>query len=178
LAITKEKKQEVVKQYEEWLANSQGMIVSEYVGLSVKDLDALRKSIRETGGEFHILKNTLAKIAFDNAKIAYNEETFVKSTAVGFAFEDPPALAKAIVDFSKENDSLKVKSGYLNGEMLSADEVKALASLPSLPVLRAQLLSTILAPATQIARVLAEPGRQIAAVLKAYSEKESSPEAA
>ena len=178
MAITKSKKKEVVKQYEEWLQNSQGLIVTEYTGLNMKEMDALRSKIREAGGEFHILKNTLAKIAFTNANYPFDDDLFVNSTAVGFAFEDPPALAKAFMDFAKETDFLKVKCGYLNNEILSADEVKALANLPSLPVLRAQMLSTIMAPATKLARILAEPGRQIAAVIKSFSEKEAAPETA
>ncbi|MCD6401815.1 MAG: 50S ribosomal protein L10 [Anaerolineales bacterium] len=177
MAITKQQKKELIEQYEEWINKSQGLIVTEYIGLSMNDMDDLRKRVREAGGEYHILKNTLAKIAFDNVKLQYNPENFIKTTAVGFAFEDPPALAKAMMGFAKESDFLKVKCGYLNGELISPAEVKALADLPPLPVLRAHLLRTILAPATQLARILSEPGRQIAAVIKAYSEKDTASEA-
>ena len=111
------------------------------------------------------------------AEVPFDEETFTGSTAIGFAFADAPALAKAMTDFSKESEFLKVKAGSLDNRMMSAAEVKALADMPPLPVMRATLLSTILAPASQLVRTLAEPGRQVAAVVKAYSERDAAPEA-
>lgn len=178
MAISREKKEQIIKQYEAWLNNSQSTIVAEYTGLNMHDFDELRSKVREAGGEFHVMKNTLAKIAFKNTGVEFSDEIFTGSTAVAFAFEDPPALAKAIVDFAKRNEFLKVKCGYLGKQQVSAAEVTALAELPPLPVLRAQLLGTLMAPATKLARILAEPGRQIASVLKAYSEKDAAPEAA
>ena len=178
MANTKEQKREIVTQYGEWLERSDAFVVTEYTGLTVKDMDALRSKIREAGGEFHVVKNTLVKLALKDAEINIEEEHFLGSTAIGFAFEDPPALAKAITDFAKESDFVKVKVGYLEKQMMSAAEVKALADLPPLPVMRATLLSTILAPASQLVRTLVEPGRQVAAVMKAYSERDAAPEAA
>jgi large subunit ribosomal protein L10 len=178
LAISKEKKREVVAQYQDWMEQSQAMVVTEYVGLTVKDLDDLRAKIREAGGEFHIVKNTLVKLALENVDLPIEDQLFLGSTAIGFAFEDPPALAKAISDFSKETDFLKVKCGYLDKRMMAPEEVKALANMPPLPVMRATLLSTLLTPASQLARTFAEPGRQVAAVLKAFSEQSTAAEAA
>ncbi len=178
MANTKEQKRELVARYGEWLERSDAFVVTEYTGLTVKDMDALRSKIREAGGEFHVVKNTLVKLALKDAEVDFEEEHFLGSTAIGFAFDDPPALAKAITDFAKESDFVKVKVGYLEKQMMSATEVKALADLPPLPVMRATLLSTILAPASQLVRTLAEPGRQVAAVMKAYSERDAAPEAA
>lgn len=170
LAITKERKEELVVLYGEWLKQSQATILAEYSGLSMKDIDALRARIREVGGEFHIVKNTLGKLAFEKAGLSLPENFFTGSTAIGFAFKDAPALAKAMTDFARTNAALKVKGGYLNNQPMSAEGVKSLADLPPLPVLRAQLLGTILAPASKLVRTLAEPGRQVAAVIKAYTE--------
>ena len=178
MAITKNQKRELVAKYGEWLERSEAFVLAEYTGMSMKDMDALRAKIREVGGEFHVVKNTLAKLALKEAEIEFDEDHFLSSTAIGFAFEDPPALAKAITDFAQESNFLKVKVGYLDKQMMSAADVKALADLPPLPVMRATLLSTILAPASQLVRTLAEPGRQVAAVLKAYSERDAAPEAA
>ena len=80
-------------------------------------------------------------------------------------------------DFAKDKDFLKVKCGYLEQQSISPAEVQALADLPPLPVVRAALLGTLMAPANQLARVLSEPGRQIAAVLNAYTDKEAAAEA-
>ena len=178
MAITKEQKKELVKQYGDWLERSESWVIAEYTGMTMKDMDTLRSSVREAGGEFHVVKNTLVKRAFKNAGIDFEEEHFLGSTAIGFAFEDPPALAKAINEFAKESKFLNIKVGYLDKQMMSVAEVKALATLPPPPVMRATLLSTIMAPASQLVRTLAEPGRQVAAVLKAFSEKDAAPEAA
>ena len=172
LAVSKERKKEIVATYQDWLGNSQAVFLAEYIGLSVNDMDTLRDKVREVGGEFHVIKNTLGKIAFEDSGYEVPEDLFQGSTAAGFAFEDAPAMAKALADFSKSVGFLQFKGGYLEKNMLSVEEIKALASLPPLPVVQAQLLSTIMAPATQLARVLAEPARQIAAVLQAFADLE------
>ncbi len=177
MAISKKRKNEIVAQYGEWIAESKAMIVAEYIGLSVNDLDQLRRKVREAGGEFHIVKNTLGKRAFDAAGLKYAAKMFVETTAIGFAFEDAPGLAKAMTDFAKDKEFLKVKCGYLEQQSISPAEVQALADLPPLPVMRGTLLGTIMAPANQLARVLSEPSRQIAAVLNAYAEKGAVTEA-
>jgi large subunit ribosomal protein L10 len=175
LAVSKERKKEIVTTYQDWLGNSQAVFLAEYIGLTVKDMDDLRDKVREVGGEFHIIKNTLGKLAFEGAGYDVPPEYFLGSTAAGFAFEDAPAMAKAMADFSKSVQFLKFKGGYLETNILSAEEIKALAALPPLPVLRAQLLGTLMAPANQLVRTLAEPGRQMAAVLQAFVDAEAAP---
>ena len=172
MAITKERKQEMVDEYVDWLDRSRALIVTDYKGLSMKDLDNLRARMREVGGEFHIVKNTLSKIAFERAGWKVGEGYFDGATAIGLAFEDAPATAKALAEFARGSDFLTIRGGYLDKAMLTADEVKALAELPPLPEMRAKLLGTILAPASQLARVLAEPGRQLAAVIQAYVDQQ------
>jgi large subunit ribosomal protein L10 len=177
LAISKERKKEIVAEYQEWLDKSQAVIMTNYIGLTMKDMDALRKKVREAGGEFHILKNTLGKLAVENAGLPLVEDHFEATTAAGFAFEDGPALAKAMTDFAKEVEFLKIKGGYLESQPVSSAEIIALAELPPLPVMRAQLLSMMMAPANQLARTLAEPARQLATVLQSYADQDA-PEAA
>jgi large subunit ribosomal protein L10 len=174
LAVSKEGKKEIVATYQDWLDKSQAVFLAEYFGLTVKDMDALRDRVREVGGEFHIVKNTLGKLAFEGAGYEVPQEFFLGSTAAGFAFEDAPALAKALSSYAKEVGFLKIKGGYLEEQVLSAEEIKALANLPPLPVVQAQLLGTLMAPASQLARILVEPARQIASVFKAYAESEAS----
>ena len=178
MAITKQRKEELVAQYVDWMNQSQAIVLTEYTGLSMKDIDELRSSIRDVGGEFHIVKNTLGKVAFDQVGLEYSEDLLVGSTAAAFAFEDAPGLAKALMDFVKETDFIKIKAGYLEGNFLGADEIKSLAALPPLPVMRAQLLGLLMAPASKLARTLAEPARQVATVLQAYADKDSDPEPA
>ena len=84
-------------------------------------------------------------------------------------------MAKIITDYARTSEFVKIKGGYLGREFMSADQVKALAELPPLPVMRAQLLGMLSAPASKLVRTLAEPARQVAAVLKAYAEKDAAP---
>jgi large subunit ribosomal protein L10 len=174
LAISKQQKNELVSQYAEWINRSKALILAEYTGLSMKQIDDLRAKTREAGGEFHIVKNTLGKVAFESTGMPLHEKFLEGSTAIAFAFKDAPGLAKTLTDFARTSDFLKIKGGYLEKQALSPDQVKALADLPPLPVMRAQLLGVLLAPASKLARTLAEPARQVAAALKAYAEKDIS----
>ncbi len=176
MAFSKEEKQKIVTQYEEWLRNSRAVVFMDYKKMNMKTINNLRAKAREVGGELHVAKNTLLTLALKQAD--YKGVTQPEgSTLCAFAFEDAPALAKVIQDAVKETkeEIFKVKMGYLTGQPISANQVKALADLPPLPVMRATLLGTILAPASKLVRTVAEPARQVAAVIKAYSEKEGAP---
>jgi large subunit ribosomal protein L10 len=173
LAISKQRKNEVLAQYQDWLKQSQAVILVEYTGSKMKVLDALRAKIRDSGGEFHIVKNTLAKRAFVESGMNLPDNAFEKSTAVSFAFSDPASTAKALADAIKGNEFVKVKAGFLAGQALNPAQVKALADMPPLPVMRAQLLGVLQAPAGKLVRTIAEPARGLAAVVKAFSENAS-----
>lgn len=174
LAISKQRKDELVAQYAKWAAQSQAMIFTEYTGLNMKQMDDLRRKVREAGGEFHIVKNTLGKVAFEAAGLPVSEAVVQGSSAIAFAFTDAPAMAKTITEFARTSGFVKVKGGYLEKRPITANDVKALAELPPLPVMRAQLLGVIMAPASKLVRTLAEPARQVAAVLKAYADRDAS----
>lgn len=170
MAHTRERKEDLVAQYEEWLKTSRAVFLTEYTGLDMPAIDALRSRIREAGGEFHILKNTLGKLAFDAAGLDVPEDYLAGSTAIGIAFDDPPAVAKALADFSEANEAIKIKGGFLAGDHMQMAQVIRLATLPPLPVVRGQFLALLMTPATQLTRLLAEPGRQLAQVIKAYAD--------
>jgi large subunit ribosomal protein L10 len=164
----------MVDEYARWIQRSRAVIVTEYTGMTMPQFDVLRAKIREAGGEFHVVKNTLGKIAIEKNGMKVRDEYFEGSTAIGFAFEDAPALAKIMTDYTKTVETLKIKGGYLGASAMTPAQVKALADLPPLPVVRAQLLGVLLAPASKLARTIAEPGRQIASVLKAYADKDNT----
>jgi large subunit ribosomal protein L10 len=178
LAITKERKNQLIQQYGEWLNKSQVQVVTTYAGLSMKDVDLLRSKLREVGGEFHIVKNTLVKLAFQQAGMPLPEEYFEESSAVAFTVEDAPAFAKVLTDFTRTSEFVKVKGGYLDKKPIPATGVKALADMPPLPVMRALLLGMLLAPASKLVRTLAEPARGLAAVIQAHAEPEAASPAA
>jgi large subunit ribosomal protein L10 len=171
LAVSKERKEEVLAMYADWMKKSQAVILVEYTGVSMKALDGIRAKIRESGGEFHVVKNTLARRVFADQGMTIPQEYLVKSTAVSFAFSDPASTAKALTEATKGNEFVKVKGGFMAGQALSAAQVKALADMPPLPVVRAQLLGVLQAPAGKLVRTIAEPARGLAAVIKAFSEK-------
>ena len=170
MAFTKKQKEAMVVKYEGWLEKSQAVFVMSYSGLTNKEVEAIRRAMRESGGEAHVVKNTLIKRALN--KQGYEvDEVMTETSLTGFAFNDPAGTAKVMADAAKEHgEKLQFKLGYLDKAELSAEEIKALAKLPPLPVMRAQILGTILAPASKLVRVINEPGSQVARVLKAYSE--------
>lgn len=174
MAISKNHKEELVEQYKKWVEESDAMVLAHYHRLSVKDISDLRKNIRESGGEFHVIKNRLAKRAFEESGRKWQDGVFTGPTALGISYENPTGLAKALKNFAKEHGTIEIKSGYLAERMVTADEINAMADLPSMAEMQAILLSTILAPASYLARILAEPARQVAAVIKAYSEQETA----
>ena len=171
MAITKQRKEEMLVQYQEWIQKSQAVIVVEYTGAKMKDMDAIRARVRDAGGEFHVMKNTLAKRAFEASGMAVPAGMLAKSTAVSFAFSDVASIAKALNEATKGLDFVKVKGGFMGPQTLSLAQVKALADLPTLPVARARLLGMLQAPAGTLVRTIIEPARSLAAVFKAYADK-------
>ncbi len=169
MAFTKQHKQELVATYEKWLKDSKAAYVLSYQKMAMKDIDALRSEARELGGEFHVVKNTLMNIAIKNCGF---EDTglFDNTSLVALAFTDAASVAK-VVEKAGASDQFEIKGGYLDGAPVNAASVAMLAKLPALPQMRAQLLALIQTPATKLVRTLMEPARQVAAVVKAYSEK-------
>ena len=170
MALSRERKEELVAQYEAWLKEGKALILTEYTGLKMPQMDDLRAKARDAGAEFHVVKNRLGKRVFEAAGYDVPDELFIGSTAFGVAFQDAPGIAKVIKDFGKDNPVVKIKAGFMDGKLLSAADVIALAELPPLPVVRGQLLGVINAPASKLARTLAEPGRSLSQVIKAHAD--------
>lgn len=171
MAISKQRKEEVQAQYADWVKRSQAVILVEYSGSNMKSINAIRSKIRESGGEFHVVKNTLARRVLADHGMEFPKDFLVKSTAISFAFTDPASTAKALTEAMKGNEFVKVKGGLLSGRSLNPAQVKALAEMPPLPVMRATLLGVLQAPAGKLVRTIAEPARGLAGVVKAFSEK-------
>lgn len=170
MAFTKKQKGAMTTQYEEWLQKSQAVYALNYVSMNMKAIDDFRAKVRDAGGEAHLVKNTLFVRALKAQ--GFPEAPFFEGTSlVGFAFNDAAALAKTFTDATKGSETVKVKGGFLGKELISDKQVKALADLPALPVMRATLLGVLNAPASKLVRTLAEPARSLAAVVKAHSEK-------
>ena len=171
MAISKERKEQVLARYDDWVKRSEAVILVEYTGAKMKALDAIRAKVRETGGEFHIVKNTLARRVLADNGMEFPKDLLVKSTAISFAFKDPASTAKALTESLKGNEFVKVKGGLMAGKSLNPAQVKMLSEMPPLPVMRATLLGVLQAPASKLVRTLAEPARGLAAVIKAHAEQ-------
>ena len=169
MAFTKQEKSDILARYESWLKNSQAVFVLEYSKMTMKDVDTLRAKVRDAGGQLHVVKNTLMGLALKNVGI--QSKTLQGTCLCGFAMTDAPALAKVFADATKNSEILKLKLGFLSGQEITAASIKSLAEMPPLPVMRSLILGVLNAPASKLVRTLAEPARQIAAVVKAYSEQ-------
>jgi ribosomal protein L10 len=109
LAISKERKNELIQEYIKWAGQSQAMYLTEYRGLSMKQIDDLRSRVRAVGGEFHIVKNTLSKVAFEEAGLEAPDRLLVGSTAVLFAFTSAPDTAKVLTEVARGSEFVKIK---------------------------------------------------------------------
>jgi len=182
LAISRERKEELIQQYVERLNQSQGVILADYRGLRVVEMEQLRRAARESGGVLQVVKNRLLKRALAEAGLSLPDEWLQGPTLVAFCTDEMPATAKAMVDFAKDVPALVIKGGLLEGAILSDEQVKDLAHLPSREVLLSQVLGTINAPASQVAGVVASGIRQVLNLLQAYVDKleggASAPQAA
>lgn len=176
MAFSKDDKSKKMAQYTKWLEKSQGVFMMEYSKMDMKVIDGIRAKVREAGGEAHLVKNTLIKKTLEENGYPFEGE-LAGATLVGFAFDDPAAVAKTVNEiiksYSKDN-GFKIKGGYLDKSVLDSAEIAKLGNLPSLSVMRAMLLGTIMAPASQLVRTINEPGRSLAAVVQAMLEKNGS----
>jgi len=170
LAISKERKDGLVSQYKELIEDSRAIILTEYGGMSVKDIQNLRAKIREVDGQFLVTKNTLLMLALEETGRPNPDDLFTGQLATSFALGETPSLAKALVDYAKSNDNLKIVGGIMEQDVLTKSQVEALASLPSLEQLRAQLLGLFGTPARNIASTIASGVRQVVNVVDAYAK--------
>jgi large subunit ribosomal protein L10 len=171
LALSKERKNELVAQYIEQLERGQGIILTDYKGLDVSEMSRIRNALRPIGGQFQVVKNRLLLLALKEVGVSLPDEWLVEPTAVGFCYDEVPAAAKILVDTAKETKVLRIKGGWMGAAPLSADQVSDIADLPSREVLLAQALGVINAPASQVVGVIASGIRQIVNVVQAYVEK-------
>ena len=154
MSLNRNEKQAVVTEVAAQAARSQTLALAEYRGLTVAQLDQLRRQAREKGVYLHVLKNTLARRAVAGTPFECAAETMAGPLIYGFS-EDAVAAAKVLADFAKGNDKLVIKAGAFDGKALDANGVKALAAIPSKEVLLSQLLGLMQSPVSRMARVLA-----------------------
>lgn len=168
--MNREQKQELVSELHQLFGEVSTVVVAHYSGLTVTEMENLRKQMRAAGASFRVTKNRLTRLALDGTKFDSVGDLLTGPTGIAVS-ADPVAAAKAMVDFAKTNPKLVILGGNMNGSALNSDGVKALATMPSLDELRAKLVGMIQTPGTRIATVLSQPGAGLARVLNAYATK-------
>jgi large subunit ribosomal protein L10 len=161
----------VVEEVQRRLHDADGAILTEYRGLKVKDLATLRRSLRTSGGEYKIYKNTLVRLAAQGSGLADLESLLVGPTAIAFVDGDPAAVAKALRDYARTNPLLVLKGSVLGSKILTAEETAALAELPSREVLLARFAGLLAAPMQQLAGLMQALPRNFAYGLAALRDK-------
>ncbi len=164
----------VVEEVRDRLAGADAAILTEYRGLSVKELATLRRSLRDAGGEYRVYKNTLVRFAARDLGLDDLESLLVGPTAIAFVQGDAVAVAKALRDFGRTHPALVVKGGLLGDRALSAADAGALADVPPREVLLARLAGGLAAPMVKFAGLLQALPRNFAYGLKALLEQRSS----
>ena len=160
--MNREEKTQLLAELNELFNTAETIVVSHYKGLTVEEVSQLRDNIRKVGAGFRVTKNRITRLALKGTKFEALSELFVGPTAIAFA-NDPISACKACVEFAKTNEKLLVIGGAMGTGVLSVDEIKRLASIPSMDELRAKIIGLLQAPGSQLARVT-----------KAYSEKEAA----
>jgi large subunit ribosomal protein L10 len=175
--VNKKQRQESVASLSEKISVSTAGFLVDFQGLNVEASNKLRKQIRTAGSELKVTKNTLLRIASQNTNFALLNESFSGPTGVVFIKDNPVPVIKIITKFIKDNPTLpvKIKGGLLNKKLLSAQEIDALANLPSREVLLGQLVGLLAAPARGLVSVLAEIPRKFLRVLSAIADAKQKP---
>ena len=149
--------------------DSSSVIVTHYSGLTVDEVEDLRKEMRNNGAKFKVTKNRLAKLALEGSQFKEISDLFSGPTAIAYS-EDPVTPAKVAVSFEKKLENFKIVGGGYDGKKIDLTKINFLATLPSIDELRGKLIGLILAPAQKIASVVKEPGGQLARLISAQSK--------
>ena len=168
--MNREEKQELITSLNAALAGQTFIAVTHNNGLTVAEVQALRKQMREAGASFRVAKNRLARLALAGTKFENLTDLFRGPTGIAYS-KDPVAAAKVASKFAKDNKKFVILGGNLDGQKMDVAAVETLAKLPSLNELRGKIVGLIQAPATKIAGILAAPGAQLARVLAARAKQ-------
>ena len=172
MPLSRATKKEILSGYDEAMASAEHAFVIGFKGITVNQVTELRSRVRKSGGQYVVIKNTLARLAVAGKPLEQVREHFVGPTAVVYSKSDPVSLAKVLTEFAKDAPVIEFKAGLVEGQAIAANQVKEIASLPSRNELIAKLLFLLQSPITRFVRVLAASGPQrLAIVLDQVAKK-------
>ena len=172
--MNKNSKEQLVAELASKLADAKASFLADYRGLDVEQVNNLRGELRKAGVEYQVVKNTLLKLAARNTGAACLEPHLQGPTAIAIAGDDPVAPAKVLAGFAKAHDKFELKAGALDGKLLSIEDIKALAELPSREELLAKMLGSMGAPVSNFVGVLAAVPRSLVQVLSAIQDQKAA----
>jgi large subunit ribosomal protein L10 len=173
MPLSKTDKEQLVSTYSEGLAEAPHAFLLSYQGITVPQVTALRDKVRQSGGYYEVVKNTLALRAIDGKALGDLKEHFVGPTAVVYSSKDPVALAKALTDFAKDVPALQFKAGLVEKRTIAAGQIKDIASLPSREELLTKLAFLLQSPIVRFVRVLAAVPQSFVTVLDQIAKKKA-----
>lgn len=168
--LTRAEKETQVSELREKFERASTVFVADYRGLTVQEVNVLRRKLRENGEqsyEYQVAKNTLLRLAVDGTDWAELKDQFTGPTALAFSYSDPVGLAKVLVDYAEEHEALELRSGVVDGKLVGISEIATLATLPSMDQLRAKLVGLLQAPAQQLATLMQAPASQLGRLMGA-----------
>jgi len=171
--VDRAEKKQAVAALNEVFSKAPVVVVAHYSGLTVAQMQKLRKQARESGATVQVAKNRLAKIALDGTSVASIGSLLRGPTLIAYS-DDPVAAPKVAAAFAKDHDKFVILGGALGAQALDPDGVKSLATLPSLDELRAKLVGLIQAPATKLAQLTTAPAGKLARVVQAYADRDAN----
>jgi len=169
--VKKMSKAESVEALKGAIAAQRGAVIAEYRGMTVAEMTALRKKLRDVGAEFRVVKNTMIRLAAQGTPFQQLTDYFKGPTAVAFTQGDPVALAKAMKEHAAGSPKVVLRAGYFEGRALSAKEVQALADVPSREVLLARLVGGLSTPITRLVQALSGPQRKLVYALESIRKQ-------
>lgn len=174
MSLSIDAKKAIVSEVAEVAAGAPSAIAAEYIGLTVADMTELRKAARDAGIYMKVIRNTLARRAFENTSFECMNDGLVGPLLIAFSNDEPGSAAKVIRNFAKANEKLVVRLIALNGKLLEPSDLERLATLPSLEQARGMLLGVLQAPLTKFVRVIAEPEAKFVRTLAARRDQQQA----
>jgi large subunit ribosomal protein L10 len=169
--VLRSRKEEIVDKLSEELPKAQSIIVTNHSGIGVNTINELRSDFRSRDVHYHVIKNTLGRLAVEGTDAEPVAELFRYPTAVAYSFEDPVAPAEVALDFAEDHEEYEIKGGFMDGEVLDRDGVEELSEMPTLEEVQARIVNALRHAPKRFVNLLENPSRRLAGILRAHGDQ-------